>query len=390
MQVGPLFSLLLDNPKRIIILQGGGDALKTTTALQVLAVKAIREPGSIITVEGEDIPNLKAGALRTFQRWVISDPEIDSYITDYNKSDRIYTFKGGSIIEFKSYDDEQDARGSERDYLYMVEANSRPYSMFWQLQRKTRKQVIACYNPTSRFWAHDKLIDQATADKQFKDKVQLYIVDHRHNPFLTQEEHDAYENISDPDMFDVYARGKTGKIKGLIFGHFKKIDKLPTEADRIIWGIDYGYTNDPTALVKIAVAGRKRYCKECSYQPGLSAKEIRDLLLLNGWQEGQPIYSEADPNIINQLRQLSLPALPAIKGPGSLAASISKVKEFECYYTADSTNFEKEINTWKWTTAEDVITGKEVMTNIPVDAWNHLCDGARYAIYTDTFRYRTN
>lgn len=390
MNTGPLFPLLINCQKRIIVCQGGGDALKTTTILQTLAVKAIREPGSIITVEGEDIPNLKAGALRTFQRWVISDKEINSYITDYNKSDRVYTFKGGSIIEFKSFEDEQDARGAERDYLYMVEANSRPYNMFWQLQRKTRKQIFACYNPTSAFWCHEKLLNEETADKQFKGKVQLYITDHRHNPFLTQEEHDAYENISDPDMFMVYARGKTGKIKGLIFGHFRKIERLPEQCDRIIWGIDYGYTNDPTALVKIAVQGRKRFCKECSYEPGLSAGQIRDLLLLNGWQEGQPIYSEADPNIINQLRQLSLPALPAIKGPGSLAASISKVKEFECFYTADSPNFEKEVNTWKWTTAEDVVTGKEVMTNIPVDAWNHLCDGTRYAIYTDTFRYRTN
>lgn len=388
MNTGPLFPLLLDSPKRINICQGGGDALKTTTILQVLAVKAIREPGVIITVEGEDIPNLKAGALRTFQRWVISDPGIATYITDYNKSDRVYTFRGGSIIEFKSFDDEQDARGSERDYLYMVEANSRAYNMFWQLQRKTRKGIFMCYNPTSRFWCHEKLIDEATRDRQFEGKVQLYITDHRHNPFLTEEEHAAYENISDPDMFEVYARGKTGKIKGLIFGHFKRVKSLPEKADRIIWGVDYGYTNDPTALVKIAVVGRQRYCQELTYAPGISAATIRDILITNGHQDGQLIYSEADPNIINQLRQLRMPVVPAIKGPGSLAASISKVKEFECFYTEDSTNFEKEINTWKWVTAEDVITGKEVMTNIPMDGWDHCCAATRYAIYTDCFRYR--
>lgn len=388
MNTGPLFPLLLNNEKRVIVCQGGGDALKTTTILQVLAVKAIREPGAIITVEGEDIPNLKAGALRTFQRWVISDPEIAAYITDYNKSDRVYTFKGGSIIEFKSFEDEQDARGSERDYLYMVEANSRPYNMFWQLQRKTRKKIFCCYNPTNRFWAHEKLIDPATRDRQFEGKVQLYITDHRHNPFLTEEEHAAYENISDPDMFEVYARGKTGKIKGLIFGHFRKVPSLPEKADRIIWGIDYGYTNDPTALVKIAVVGRQRYCQELTYSPGISAATLKDILITNGHQEGQLIYSEADPNIINQLRQLRMPVYPAIKGPGSLAASISKVKEFECFYTEDSTNFEKEINTWKWVTAEDVVTGKEIMTNIPMDGWDHCCAATRYAIYTDCFRYR--
>lgn len=388
MNTGPLFPFLLDNPKRINICQGGGDALKTTTILQVLAVKAIREPGAIITVEGEDIPNLKAGALRTFQRWVISDLEINSYISDYNKSDRVYTFRGGSIIEFKSFEDEQDARGSERDYLYMVEANSRPYQMFWQLQRKTRKKIFMCYNPTNRFWCHEKLIDPETQDRQFAGKVQLYITDHRHNPFLTEEEHAAYENISDPDMFEVYARGKTGKIKGLIFGHFRKVSSLPEKADRIIWGVDYGYTNDPTALVKIAVVGRQRYCKELTYSPGISAATLKDILIINGHQDGQLIYSEADPNMINQLRQLRMPVYPAIKGPGSLAASISKVKEFECFYTEDSPNFEKEINTWKWVTAEDVVTGKEIMTNIPMDGYDHCCAATRYAIYTDSFRYR--
>lgn len=389
MKTGPLFPKLLNCPKRIIVCQGGGDALKTTTILQVLAVKAIREPGSIITVEGEDIPNLKAGALRTFQRWVISDPQIASYITDYNKSDRVYTFKGGSIIEFKSFDDEQDARGSERDYLYMVEANSRPYSMFWQLQRKTRKQIFMCYNPTSRFWAHDKLTDEATADKQFHGKVQLYITDHRHNPFLTPEEHQAYEDISDPDMFQVYARGRTGKIKGLIFGHFQKVYMFPEKVERIIWGIDYGYTNDPTALVKIGIDGRKRYCKECTYEPGIPSQGIKDALIINGFQDGQLIYSEHDPNIINQLRIMGLPVYPAIKGPGSIAAGISKVKEFECFYTSDSVNFEKEIFNWKWMSAQDIVTGKEVMTNVPIDAWNHCCDATRGAIYTDSFRHRS-
>lgn len=388
MITGPLFPKIYTCPKKIIVLQGGTGAAKTVTALQYLATKAIEEKNSVITVIGQDIPNLKKGAIRDFQMYVQDDKEIAPHITDYNKTDRIFTFDNGSLIEFNSYQDEQDAKAGKRDYLFANEANGISWSIFWQQQRRTRKKILIDYNPTSAFWAHEKLLKGT--DKEFEGRVQLYITDHRHNPFMSQEEHDSIENISDPDLFKVYARGKTGKIKGLIFGHFKKVEQFPEQYDRIIWGIDYGYTNDPTALVKIAVDGRKRYCKECSYEPGLSAEQIKNLLLLNGWKDGQPIYSEADPNIINQLRQLALPALPAIKGPGSVAAGISKVKEFECFYTADSVNFEKEITTWKWTTAEDVITGKEVMTNIPVDAWNHLCDGARYAIYTDTFRYRTN
>lgn len=384
MKTGPLFPKLLNCIKKIVVCQGGGDAGKTVAILQVLTIRAIQEPGVVITVEGEDIPNLKAGALRTYQRYVISDDQLAGYVRDYNKTDRTYFFKNGSIIEFKSFEDEQDARGSERDYLYMNEANTRTYQLFWQLQRKTRKQIFIDYNPTSSFWAHEKLISGTEA--QFVDKVQLFITDHRHNPFLTQEEHDNYENIGDADLFRVYARGLTGKVKGLIFGHFKKIATFPDLLDRIIWGIDYGYTNDPTALVKVGVLKRQRYHKECCYEPGISAERLKEILLVNGWRDDQEIYSEADPNMINQLRVLGLPVYPAIKGPGSLIASISKVKEYECFYTEDSKNFEKEIHAWKWMIAEDIVTGKTVMTNVPIDGNDHCCAGSRYAIYTDSFR----
>lgn len=386
MRTGPLFEKVLSCLKRIIVCQGGGDAGKTVAILQVLAIKAIQEPGIIITVEGEDIPNLRAGALRTFQRYVLDDKQVSDFIYSYNKTERIYTFKNGSIIEFKSFEDEQDARGSERDYLYMNECNSRSYNLFWQLQRKTRKQIFLDYNPTTHFWVHEKLLAIDGAG-EFRDKVQLYITDHRHNPFLTEEEHAAYENISDGELFKVYSRGLTGMVKGLIFSHFKKIEVFPDlkELDRIIWGIDYGYTNDPTALVKIGVKQRKRYHKECCYLPGISAERIVEILKLNDYK-GEDIYSEADPNMINQLRILGMNVYPAIKGPGSLVASISKVKEYECYYTEDSINFEKEIRTWKWMIAQDITTGKEVMTNVPIDGNDHCCAASRYGIYTDSYR----
>lgn len=382
MKSGPLFLKLTQCPKKIIICQGGGDAGKTSDILKYLTKESIDNSELVTTVTGQDVPNLKKGALRLFQRYI--EPNIDGYIEDYNKTDRTYIFKNKSIIEFSSFDDEQDARGSERDNLFMNEVNNDPYQLFWQLQRKTRRKVIVDYNPTSPFWIHDKIL--SGEEKQFKDIHQLYITDHRHNPFLTDEDHLAYESISDKDMFRVYARGLTGKIKGLIFGHFKKVDVIPEDCQRIIWGVDYGYTNDPTALVKIGIRGMQRFVKECCYEPGISAERIMQILELNGHQPDQPIYSEADPDMINQLLILGLPVQPAIKGPGSPAASISKVKEYECFYTADSENFEKEINSWKFMTAEDIQTGKTVMTNVPVKGHDHCCDATRYAIYTDFFR----
>jgi phage terminase large subunit len=396
-----LFAKLEECTKPIIVLQGGGDAAKTVTALQWLAIDSIRNKNTLTTVTDQTVPAIKAGALNSFQQYVL--PDISKYIIDYNETERRFRFWNKSRLEFKSFQDESLARGSERQNLFMNECNAQTYKAFWQLQRKTRKRIILDYNPTSPFWVHDKLIGFPVPELQFKGKVQLYIVDHRSNPYLTQEEHDRYEMISDPELFRVYARGLTGRIQGLIFGHFRKwgSNELPTDAVRNIWGIDYGYTNDPTALVKIAVGQkvvrdgmvldlnpRRRVAKELCYEPGLSAESLRNIFMLHGLQPNDVIYSEADPNMINQLRLLGLPVYPAIKGAGSVAAGIGKVREHECYYTPDSVNFNKEIMTYSWMKAQDITTGKEVMTNVPVDAWNHCCDAFRMADYTDSFRNR--
>lgn len=396
MQASPLFLKLQNCTKRYVTLQGGGDAGKTVAILQRMTIKNVMKGKRISTVNSRTIPAARAGALRTYQRYVV--PDYQKYINKYNETERTYTFYNRSILEFKSHEDELAATGSERDDLFSNECNHESYQTWWQLQRKTRDQVFSDYNPTSPFWMHDKVLplDQdgrpnKGQDRQYFGKVQLYITDHRHNPYLSDDEHEMYETISDPDLFRVYSRGLTGKIKGLIFGHFKKWDDpfpIAAEGWTIFWCIDYGYTNDPTALLKIAIKGKKVVAMELSYAPGISAETINALFYANGYEDGQDIYSEADPNMVNQLRLLGLPVQPAIKGPGSIAAGISKTKEYECWYTADSKNFEKEILVYKWIVAQDVISGKEVMTNQPIDAWNHCCDAFRMGLYTYSFRNR--
>lgn len=387
MTVGPLFEKLRSCNKKIKVLQGGTSSGKTVTILQYLAIRAIENKNWIISVIGQDIPNLKKGAIRDFQRFVASDPYISKYITQYNKSDHIYTFKSGSIIEFIAFSDEQDAKNGKRHISFFNEINGIQFAIFWQVQLRSFVEVLADYNPNNSFYVHERLLNPN--DREFAGKVQLYISDHRHNPFLTAEEHESIESIADADLWKVYARGMTGKIKGLICGHFKKIQlhEVPTEFDRVFYGEDYGYTNDPTAIVKITAKGRARYFQKLSYEPGISAQDIKNRLLLSGWIPGQAIYSEADPNMINQQRLIGIPVQPAIKGPGSIMAGISKLKEFDCYYV-DDPDFEKEILNYKWVMAQDMLTGKEVMTNQPIDAFNHIIDACRFGVFTDSFRHR--
>lgn len=414
---GPLFLKLEQCLKRILIIQGGGDAAKTITILQYLAIKCIQKKGIQATVVGIDIPNLKRGAMRAFRKYIAHNDQIASHIHYYNKSDREYHFKNGSVLSFTSFEDEEDARGSENDYVFMNEGNLMSYNLFWELQRKCRCQIIIDYNPSFAFWCHAKLINGGEA--QFIGQVQLYIVDHRHNPFLTEEEHQAYESISDPERFMVYARGMTGKTKGMIF-NFKKVDKIPTrkvigedgkereEELPFIFGMDIGYTTDKTTIVKICMNGKDHFYQELLYksndeiQDDLNANVIldindkrimnienyiKDILVRNGMTSSTFIWGDHDKVMSNKLRRIYVPYRMAKKGPNSEVASIGSVKRYNGFYV-DSPNLENEQKTYVWDTAVDQLTGNEVSIGVPKPAVpDHLIAAIRYAEHSYSMRF---
>jgi phage terminase large subunit len=369
-----------ESTARRIVHQGGQWAGKTVNILISLSIHAVQNTSKnlgygneIITITSESVPHLRGGALRDFENFVL--PYFEPFIKNYNRTDRIIYFKSGGLIEFKSFETESKARGAKRTRLFVNEANTFDYIIFFQLDSRTDIQTIIDYNPTAKFWAHDKLIGQEGTD--------FFISDHRHNPFLTEEKHREVESISDPELWKVYARGKTGNILGTIYPNWNVIDykDFPNE-DGIFWGLDFGYTNDPTALVKMCRIGESIFVHECSYTPGLSPTETVLLLKANGWKSGQPVYCEHDRDIIRQLRQLSVLAIPAVKGPGSISAGITKVKEFKMFYTYSSEHLKEELKRYVW--VSDKSNGG--LTNTPVDVYNHLLDAIRYGVYTNFYR----
>lgn len=366
--------------RRRIIHQGGQWSGKTVNILMVLATLANEESPTpsdscITTVTSQSMPHLKGGALRDFESFVY--PEFKKTIRKYHRTDHQFTFNSGSIIEFKAFENEMTARGSKRKRLFVNEANSFSPLVWFQLDSRSEYSIID-YNPSIRFWAHEDLIGQPGN--------KLFISDHRHNPFLTQEKHREIETNPNKELWKVYARGLTGNVTGVIFPNWEMIDDadFPNQ-DEVEWffSVDFGYTVDPTAVMKCAKVGNTLFVKELCYKTGMNEYEIMAVLRANGYTPDMPLYCEHDPDMIRQLRNAGVPcAFPARKGPGSINAGINLLNTMNVKYTCSSQNLHRERSLYIWET--DKMTGK--LVNIPVEHNNHTFDAIRYGVYTRYLR----
>jgi phage terminase large subunit len=368
--------------EKIVINQGGTSSSKTYSIVQLLYLKAISEPNIIITVTGESIPNLKKGAYRDAENIYATHAELSSFVIGWNKTDRVISFSNSSIIEFTSNLDSQSAKNGKRDYLFVNEANGIDWSIFWEMAIRTRKQIYIDYNPSAPFWCHDKLIGTTPQSNDLGASVRLIISDHRHNHFLSEDDHAKIEGIKDKYRHRVYARGLTGNLEGLIFLNWKEIPDNQFPDSDFIGGLDFGYTNDPTAGIKMARIGNNVYVHELCYKSGISANNLKSIFETNGFDGNIPIYCENDPEMISQLRRLGLRALSARKGQGSIKAGIFMLQDLNVFYTASSRNLAEERKRYMWQI--DRVTG--LPTNDPIDNWNHGIDALRYAAFTHYYR----
>lgn len=361
---GTLFKANYEATEEIIINQGGSSSSKTYSILQVLFAKWVSEPNIVITVVGQDIPNLKAGALRDALTIWSSSKELQAVTLDFNKSDRIFTSKFGSIIEFKSFKDSQDAKSGKRDYSFFNEANGIPFEIFTEVRLRTRKQTYIDYNPNAEFWVHEHLVG--------KPNTKFIRSWHEHNPFLSQAMRDKIEELKnvDLDLWRVYARGLTGKIEGLIFRNHSIVPELPKDAEFIAAGMDFGFTNDPTTLIEVYRYNGELYLNELLFSTGLTNQDIGNKLTALGFNKQRCIVADsAEPKSIEELRRMGFNIQPAQKGADSIRASIDILKRFKMNITNNSSNLKKEFMNYKWS---------EKDKNSPVDFYNHGIDSVRY------------
>ena len=372
-------SLVKDKP--IVVHQGGTSSGKTYGILQYLFQIGAQNSKEIITVIAEDVPNLKSGAYRDAKNIIANTPGLEIYWPNENKSDRVFESVTGSIIEFKSFQDEYDARSGKRDRAFFNEANAIKYGIFEQINLRTTKQTIIDFNPSARFWAHDYL--------EGRDDVEWVVSTFRDNDFLSpaiEEKILSYEptlenvkrGTANEYRWQVYGMGEVGRLEGLIFPNFKTTNEWPEYKWRC-FGMDFGFTNDPTTLIEVRFAHGALYVKEHIYRKGLTNQDISRMI--KGLEiTDQIIADSAEPKSIEELKREGVWVAPAQKGKDSIMYGIQRINEYQVHIHASSKNLIEEFSSYIW--AKD---RHGQATNKPIDDFNHGIDAIRYAL-TDRLR----
>ena len=353
--------------KRKKVIQGGTSAGKTFGILPILIDKAARTPMLEISVVSESIPHLRRGAMKDFLKIMkLTNRYVDAH---WNRSLLTYTFANGSYIEFFSADMDDKLRGARRNILYVNEANNVTFEAYLQLSIRTNKEIYIDFNPTQEFWAHTEVVPQDDAD--------FLILNYQDNEALDEnivkEIESAKEKAKTSSYWEnwwkVYGLGQIGSLQGAVFNNWKQIDKIPEEAKLIGIGLDFGYTNDPTAIVEVYNWNGQRIINELCYRSGMLNTDIAKILPSN-----VPIYADSsEPKSIEEIRRFGKTIRGVTKGKDSINYGIQVMQSQEYLVTSNSTNLIKELRGYIWDTDK---SGTKL--NKPIEYNNHGLDGLRY------------
>jgi phage terminase large subunit len=349
-------------------IQGGTSAGKTYAIIPILCDIATKNPLSEISIVAESIPHLKRGAMKDFKKIMVETGRFDD--NRWNASDFKYTFANGSQIEFFSADNDAKLRGARRDYLYMNECNNMTFHSYTELASRTKQGVYLDWNPTNTFWFHNELLNDEDVDF-----LTINYTDNEACPesalnfILKAKEKAEQGNAFWQNWYKVYGLGEIGNLEGVIFNNWKQIDKIPDEAKLLGIGCDFGYTNDPTALIEVYTYNGKRYVNELMYRSGMLNSDIAKIL-----PKGVIVYADSsEPKSIDEIKRYGILIKGVTKGKDSIKYGIDVMQQQEYYVTSQSANLIKELRSYSWDKDKE---GKKL--NKPIEYFNHAIDALRY------------
>lgn len=354
---------LQDKDKRFVVNMGGTRSSKTYSLCQMVMVYCLQNANKIVSIVRKSFPALRSSVMRDMIT-ILKDNGI--YEEKYhNKTENIYKFKNGSIIEFFSVDDEQKIRGRKRDVLWANEANELSFEEFNQLNFRTVEKLFFDFNPSDLYhWLYE-LINKSECVKihsTYKD-----------NPFLEDTIIKQIEDLKnvDEEYYKIYTLGEQAISKSTIYSHQKEFTDYPIDIEDYVYGLDFGY-NHPTALVKISRVENDIYCEEIIYQSHLTSTDLINLMInLNIDKDKYIICDYSRPEIITELRRSGFNVVNANK---NVKEGIDSVKSSVLYIKKDSVNLLKEIKNYKWKTNGDKILDE------PVKIYDDAMDAMRYGV----------
>ena len=364
-----VFDHLLESDKKIVVEQGGTRSGKTyNILLWIIFHYCLKNENKTVTITRKTFPSTRATVMRDFIDILRAKGLYNQ--AHHNKSSNEYKLFG-NLVEFISLDQPQKVRGRKRNLLFINEANELFWEDWQQLIFRTDERIILDYNPSDEFhWIYDKVIT--------REDAAFYKTTYLDNPFLSDNIREEIERLQETDeqYWQIYGLGERGASRSTIF-KYQECLKVPEEASFISYGMDYGYSNDPTALVGVWQKDMDIYVQEFLYRTHLTARDISDRL--DQLRVGRNmIYADsAEPRLNDELKRMGHNVRTSVKGKDSINAGIDLLKRYRINLVHTSDNLIREFRSYKW--KEDK-SGK--LTNIPEDANNHTIDSLRYATYS--------
>lgn len=359
---------IFDLRKRIRAVTGGTAASKTISILVWLIDYCLdrRNINKLCTVVSESYPHLSGGAIRDFEN-IMKDRGYWNEKLWVRNPTTIYKFETGNQLEFRAIDTYGKAHGPRRDVLFVNECNNLPYNIVDQLIVRTREVVWLDWNPTSEFWFYTDMLG-------LRDDVDFITLTYLDNEALDQTTRSEIESHKhNRAWWQVYGLGQLGDLEGKIYVNWQIIDDIPQEARLEKYGLDFGYSVDPTASDAIYKWNDSTVIDEVIHQKGLSNRQIAELFL--NLPRASVIADSAEPKSIDEIASFGVPIFPSTKGSDSVRQGIQVVQDQKIFITKRSVNTLKEYRNYLWKVNREGFATQE-----PSDIWNHHMDDIRYAI----------
>lgn len=363
LQTAKVFELVQEAFKErfsICSAQGSSRSGKTYNIIIWLVYYALTH-NVTISICRKTLPSLKRSVLRDFQK-IVQQCRIP---VKANKTDLTFVLQNGknqSLVEFFSVNDEERLRGSKRDILFVNEANEITEQEWVQLNMRTTLFSILDYNPS---FSDDFWICGVNKRKDCKHFITTY----KDNPFLEKKVIQEIENLkyTNKSLWEIYGLGLQAQAEGLVFPKITLVDTFPDYAKKVCLSADYGFTNDPTAIVKCGVYENKLFIDQIEYSTYLLTSDI--IKILRPYKQ-YTLISEIDNRLIAELKQAGYNVEKVKKN--DVMTGISKMQQMEICITKQSVDVIKEFKNYTFINKD----GRYI--NQPIDAFNHSIDAIRY------------